>query len=113
MITPEKIEQLAKELNLSVWTYSRNISLQSSKKYGLRPYNKPEFFDFRLHDDGTYDLYSYLSGIDENEDSLVYTVIFGVRDNCYEYCKRKFEEFEIEHKNIEKMKLKNIQEDFK
>lgn len=72
--------------------------------------NVPDVFDFRCNN-GTYDLNSYLSDIDD--DGLVYSMIFGTNGDCYEFCRLKFMEFELVYKKYkQELKIKELNGDF-
>ena len=69
MIKYEDIIKLAEEFNLLKNQYTNSVTLSMP----IINHNVPDVFDFRCTD-GTYDLNSYLTGIDKN--GLVYTLIF-------------------------------------
>ena len=113
MICRLDIDKLAKEFDLTVWSYTDTIVLQSKKRYQYGTKNgSPDIYEFRQKN-GTWDIWRYLSGINEDK-CLVYHVIFGMADNSYEFCRQKFVEFEEFYKKYrEQNKLDNMQEDFK
>ena len=90
MIKYEDIIKLAEEFNLFKHQYTNSIIL--TMPMPIINNNVPDVFDFRCNN-GTYDLNSYLSDIDD--DGLVYSMIFGTNGDCYEFCRLKFSEFEI------------------
>lgn len=112
MICRLDIDKLAKEFDLSTWSFTNNIILQSKKKFQYGTNNRcPEIFEFRQKN-GTWDIWRYISGINE-DNCLVYHVIFGMADNSYEFCRQKFIEFELEYKKYkQKLKLEELNRDF-
>lgn len=108
MIEVKDIIKLADEFNLSRSNYTNSITLSMP----IINHNTPDVFDFRLYDNGTYDLNSYLSGIDKDK-GLVYTLIFGTKGDCYEFCRLKFSEFELEYKKYkQELKIAELNGDF-
>ena len=85
MTKPDDIIKLAEEFNLLKKQYTNAITLSMP----IMNHNVPYVFDFMCNN-GTYDLNSYLTGIDKN--GLVYTLIFGTNGDCYEFCRMKFME---------------------
>lgn len=71
MIKPDDIIKLVEEFNLLKNQYTNSITLSMP----IINHNVPDVFDFRCTN-GTYDLNSYLTGIDKN--GLVYNLIFGL-----------------------------------
>lgn len=108
MIKRENILKLSDEFNLLRNTYTNSITLSMP----IINHNMPDVFDFR-YTNGTYDLNSYISGIDKNK-GLVYTLIFGTKGDCYEFCRLKFREFELEYKRYKQdLKIDELSKDFK
>ena len=106
MIKIEDIIKLADEFNLSRNHYTNSVTLSMP----IINHNVPDVFDFRCTN-GTYDLNSYLTGIDQN--GLVYTLIFGTNGDCYEFCRLKFMEFDLAYKKYkQELKIKELKEDF-
>ena len=112
MICRLDIDKLAKEFDLTVWSYTDTIFLQSKKRYQYGTNNgSPDIYEFRQKN-GTWDIWRYISGINEGN-SLVYHVIFGMSDNSYEFCRQKFIEFELEYKKYkQELKIKELNGDF-
>lgn len=107
MIKPEDIIKLAEEFNLIKNQFTNSITLSMP----IINHNVPDVFDFRCNN-GTYDLNSYLSGINENN-VLVYNLIFGTNGDCYEFCRLKFMEFELAYKKYkQKLKIESMNGDF-
>lgn len=107
MIEVKDIIKLADEFNLFKNQYTNSITLSMP----IINHNIPDVFDFR-YDNGTYDLKSYISGIDKNK-GLVYTLIFGTKGDCYEFCRLKFREFELEYKKYkQELKIDELNGDF-
>ncbi len=108
MIEVKDIIKLADEFNLSRSNYTNSITLSMP----IINHNTPDVFDFRCFNDGTYDLNSYITGIDNNK-GLVYTLIFGTNDDCYEFCRLKFMEFELVYKKYkQELKIAKLNGDF-
>ena len=106
MIKRENILKLADEFNLLRNTYTNSITLSMP----IINHNVPDVFDFR-YTNGTYDLNSYLTGIDQN--GLVYTLIFGTNSDCYEFCRLKFMEFDLAYKKYkQELKIEELNGDF-
>lgn len=106
MIKYDDIIKLAEEFNLFKNQYTNSITLSMP----IINHNVPDVFDFRCTD-GTYDLNSYISGIDKN--GLVYTLIFGTNGDCYEFCRLKFMEFELVYKKYKQdLKIEELNGDF-
>jgi hypothetical protein len=106
LIKPDDIIKLAEEFNLLKNQYTNSITLSMP----IINHNVPDVFDFRCTN-GTYDLNSYLTGIDKK--GLVYTLIFGTNGDCYEFCRIKFMEFELEYKKYkQELKIRELNVDF-
>lgn len=110
MIEVSDIIKLSKEFNLYRNHYTNSITLSMP----IIKHNTPDVFEFRYDvDKGTYDLHTFLSGIDK-EQGLVYTMLFGTKGDCYEFCRLKFMEFELVYKKYkQELKLEEMKEDFK
>ena len=106
MIKYEDIIKLAEEFNLYKNQYTNSITLSMP----IINHNVPDVFDFRRNNE-TYDLHTYLSGIDKN--GLVYTMLFGTNGDCYEFCRMKFMEFELVYKKYkQELKIRELNGDF-
>lgn len=107
MIEYEDIIKLSEEFNLLKNHYINSITLSMP----IINHNVPDVFDFR-RTNGTYDLNYYLSGINENN-VLVYSLILGTNDDCYEFCRMKFREFELVYKKYkQKLRIEALNGDF-
>lgn len=106
MIKYDDIIKLAEEFKLLKNQYTNSITLSMP----IINHNVPDVFDFRCTN-GTYDLNSYLTGIDQN--GLVYTFIFGTNGDCYDFCRLKFMEFDLAYKKYkQELKIKELNGDF-
>lgn len=107
MIEYEDIIKLSEEFNLLKNHYTNSITLSMP----IINHNVPDVFDFKCNN-GIYDLNSYLSGINENN-ILVYSLILGTNDDCYEFCRMKFREFELVYKKYKKkLRIEALNGDF-